>query len=244
ILETDHDDIVSENGRALYSSGRAPKNGDRYARAEKYGVHKQAVQAYMANISFVDDCLGVLLDGLNKSKYAENTIVILWSDHGWHLGEKLRYGKCELWQESARVPMMIKVPGVTPNNKKCDGVVNLIDMYPTLIDLCGLPANPENDGRSFAKLIYNPDMEWNFPTLTTFGMGNHRIYDGRYSYITYNGGEELYDHKKDPLEWKNLARNAEFDLIKKRLKKFVPKTNEASSPENKYDGNKKPKKKK
>jgi arylsulfatase A-like enzyme len=139
--------------------------------------------------------------------------------------------------------MMIKVPGVTPKNKRCDGVVNLIDMYPTLVDLCGLPANPENDGRSFAELIRNPDMKWNYPTLTTYGIGNHRIYDGRYSYITYKGAEELYDHKNDPMEWKNLARNPEFDAIKERLKEFVPATNEPDSPANKYNGNKKTKKK-
>ncbi|EDM28511.1 iduronate-2-sulfatase [Lentisphaera araneosa HTCC2155] len=236
-LANDRDDIISDKGKPLYALSTT------WERFEKADKHKEVVQAYMANVSFVDDCLGVLLEGLNKSKYADNTIVILWGDHGWHLGEKQRYGKTLLWQESARVPMMIKVPGVTPKSKRCNGVVNLIDMYPTLADLCGLPPYSENDGRSFAELVHNPDMTWDKPTLTTYGMGNHRIYDGRYSYIIYKGGEELYDHKTDPMEWTNQARNPEFASIKKRLHAFVPKTNEPTSPINKFDGNKKPKKK-
>jgi arylsulfatase A-like enzyme len=216
----DLDDIVLANGRPVY------KPHDTWRRVEKYGRHKEAVQAYLATITFVDDCIGVLLDGLAESPYADNTIVVIWGDHGWHLGEKLKYGKTLLWQESCRVPLMVKVPGVTPKNKRCDGVVNLIDMYPTLIDLCDLPANPKNDGRSFAPLLHDPDMEWNHPTLTTYGRGNHRIYDGRYSYITYRGGEELYDHQDDPMEWTNLARHSEYVDIKARLKACLPTINE------------------
>ena len=129
---------------------------------------------------------------------------------------------------------MVKVPGVTPKDKQCNGVVNLIDMYPTLIDLCGLPKNPKNDGRSFAELLRNPDMDWNQPTLTDYGFGGHRIYDGRCSYIVFSnrGTEELYDHKNDPMEWKNLARNPEYASIKERLRAFVPKNREPKSPRN------------
>jgi arylsulfatase A-like enzyme len=182
----------------------------------------------------VDDCIGVLLDGLATSQYADNTIVILWSDHGWHLGEKQKYGKTQLWQESCRVPLMVKVPGVTPKSKKSMGVVNLIDMYPTLLDLCGLPENPENEGRSFADLIRNPDMDWSEPTLSDYGYGGHRIYDGRYSYIVYssNETEELYDHQADPMEWYNLVSNPEYAAIKARLKSYVPSEREPESPRN------------
>ncbi|MEX0324310.1 MAG: sulfatase [Puniceicoccaceae bacterium] len=229
-LPSDFDDILDSKGRPVNQPSTA------WLRAEKYGRHKEAVQAYLATITFVDDCLGVLLDGLADSKYADNTIVMLWGDHGWFLGEKMRYGKTQLWQESCRVPLMVKVPGVTPDNKKCMGVVNLIDMYPTLIELCDLPANPKNDGRSFARLLHNPDMEWKFPTLTTAGFGNHRIYDGRYSYMNYkrNGVEELYDHQADPMEWNNLAANPEYASVKARLKKFIPKHNEPEGPKNDY----------
>ena len=205
-----------------------------WKRVETYGArHKEAVQAYLANITFVDDCIGVLLDGLENSQYADNTIVIIWSDHGWHLGEKQKYGKTQLWQESCRVPLMIKVPGVTPNNKKSMGVVNLIDMYPTLVDLCGLPENPENEGRSFSELILNPDMDWSEPTLSDYQFGGHRIYDGRYSYIVFSksGTEELYDHHADPMEWRNLVKDPKYKEIKERLKEYVPLERELQSPQ-------------
>ena len=226
-IPNDLDDIINKYGKPA-------KPHVTWLRVEKAGRHKEAVRAYLATITFVDDCIGVLLDGLAKSPYADNTIVMLWGDHGWYLGEKQRNGKTQLWQEACRVPFMVKVPGVTPKNKRCMGVVNLIDMYPTLIDLCGLPANPENDGRSFAKLLHNPDMEWNKPTLTDYGYGGHRIYDGRYSYIVFTeqGTEELYDHKKDPMEWNNLINNPEYTQIKERLKSLVPTQREPESPRN------------
>jgi arylsulfatase A-like enzyme len=225
-LAGDLDDIVDARGRPIHRPHAS------WLRAEKYGRHKEAVQAYLATITFVDDCMGVLLDGLAKSKYADNTIVMIWGDHGWHLGEKQKYGKTQLWQESCRVPLMVKVPGVTPPNKRCMGVVNLIDMYPTLVELCGLPANPKNDGRSFAQLLHNHDMQWNRPTLTTSNRGNHRIYDGRYSYSIYRGAEELYDNQQDPMQWTNLAHNAEYADVIARLKTYLPSTNEPESPRN------------
>ena len=225
-LANDRDDIIQDNGKPIYFEDSWWK------RMEKHKAHRQAVRAYLASITFADECVGVLLDGLAKSKYAANTIVMIWGDHGWHLGEKQKYSKTLLWQESCRVPLMVKVPGVTPTNKRCHGVVSLIDMYPTLVQLCGLPANPKNDGRSFAKLLHSPDMTWNEPILTPHNRGNHRIYDGRYSYITYNGGEELYDHRDDPMEWTNLARNPEYAAIKERLKARVPRTNSPEAPSN------------
>ena len=106
---------------------------------------------------------------LEKSEYADDTIVMIWGDHGWHLSQKMHYGKTGLWEESARVPFFVKVPGVTPPNVKCEGVVNLIDMYPTLVELCGLPPNKENDGRTVSHhcWLIHP-MKWDEPTLTTY----------------------------------------------------------------------------
>ena len=227
-MSDDLDDIRNKWNKPL-------KPHTTWQRLERFGArHKEAVQAYLANISFVDDCIGVLLDGLTKSQYAKNTIVILWSDHGWHLGEKQRYGKTQLWQETTRVPLMIKAPGVTPDNKKCAGVVNLIDLYPTLLELCDLPENSENEGRSFAELIHNPDMEWNEPTLSDYNYGGHRIYDGRYSYIVFSrpGTEELYDHETDPMEWHNLAQNPEHAPTRQRLMSYLPTEREPESPQN------------
>ena len=217
-----------------------PEEGQRmgpnryFAHIQSQGQWKQAIQGYLASIYFADTMLGRVMEALEKGPNADNTIVVLWSDHGWHLGEKQKYGKTQLWQESCRVPLMVKVPGVTPNNKKSMGVVNLIDMYPTLLDLCGLPENPENEGRSFADLIRNPDMDWSEPTLSDYNYGGHRIYDGRYSYIVFssNETEELYDHQADPMEWHNLVSNPEYAAIKARLKSYVPTEREPESPQN------------
>lgn len=225
----DLEDILNKYGKQAYSPG------DSWQRAEKYNRHKEAVQAYLATITFVDECIGVLMDGLNSSKYANNTIIMLWGDHGWHLGEKQKYGKTQLWQEATRVPFMVKVPGITKSNSKTDGVVNLIDMYPTLLELCGLPKNPANDGKSFAKLLKKPTMTWNNPTLTTDKFEAHRIYDGRFSYIIErkNGAEQLYDHLNDPMEFKNLIFDPKYNNIKEKLKTYLPKVNEPEGPKNK-----------
>lgn len=224
----DLDDILDSKGNIAYGPNNA------WLRAEMYDRHKEATRAYLAATTFVDDCVGVLLEGLSRSRYAENTIVMIWGDHGWYLGEKLRYGKTQLWQEACRVPFMVKVPGVTPDKKTCYGVVNLIDMYPTLIELCNLPENHLNDGRSFAELLHHPDMDWGEPTLTTNKYKEHRIYDGRYSLIIdqKRGIEQLYDHAVDSMEWTNLVENAQYNDIKAYLKTYLPLTNEPEGPKN------------
>ena len=127
---------------------------------------------------------------------------------------------------------MVRVPGVN-EGVKSDGVINLVDMYPTLIELCGLSPNPNNDGRSFAKLLENPQMSWNEPTLSTMGYMNHALTDGRYRYISYKKGvQELYDHNSDPLEHNNLANNPEYAQIIAKFKKYLPTHNEPESPRN------------
>ncbi len=238
IFRDDLDDIVRKDGKPIF------KPDSRFLLADKANLHKQAQRAYLANISYVDHCLGVLFDALEKSKFADNTIVMLWGDHGWHLSEKMKYGKTDLWEESDRVPFIVRVPGLTPPGFKCEGVVNLLDMYPTLVELCGLPPNAENEGRSFVPLLKNPNMEWNHPTLTTYQFKNHSLTDGRYRYTWYggraDGAEELYDHSTDPLEHKNLAANPESKEIIARFKKHLPEHDEPDSPRNgSADGDKK-----
>jgi arylsulfatase A-like enzyme len=234
IFRDDHDDIVDQNGKRLFKSSIGF-----FEAIDNAKLHRKAQRAYLANISYVDHCLGVLFDALQKSKYADNTILMLWGDHGWHLSEKMKYGKTDLWEESDRVPFIVRVPGMTPANVKCDGVVNLLDMYPTLVELCGLPPNAENEGRSFAPLLQNPKMEWNHPTLTTYQFKNHSLTDGRYRYTRYggkaNGAEELYDHSTDPLEHMNLASNPESKEIIAKFKTFLPAHNEPDSPTNNGD---------
>ncbi len=226
----DLDDILSKDGKPIFKVGQG------FQQTDKADMHRQAQRAYLANISYMDHCLGVVFDALTESKYADNTIVMIWGDHGWHLGEKMKYGKTELWEESARVPLIVRVPGVTPPDFKCDGVVNLLDMYPTLVELCGLPPNPENEGRSFAPLLKNPEMGWNHPTLTTYQFKNHSLTDGRYRFTTYGGkaggGEEFYDHSTDPMEHKNLAAISESKGIMAKFKTLLPTHDEPDSPRN------------
>ena len=229
IFRDDLKDITNKAGKELFSPD------PRFLAADKANLHKQAQRAYLANISYADHCLGVVFDALAKSKYADNTIIMIWGDHGWHLGEKLKYGKTDLWEESDRVPFIVSVPGVTKPGLKSEAVVNLLDMYPTLIELCGLPANPENDGRSFAPVLKDPTLAWNHPTLTTYNFGNHSVTDGRYRFTYYGskgGAEELYDHSTDPLEHRNLAAQPESKEIIERLRLAMPKHNEPDSPAN------------
>jgi arylsulfatase A-like enzyme len=230
IFRDDLNDIVRQDGQPIF------KPNANFLMADKANLHKEAQRAYLACISYVDYCLGVLFDALQKSRHADNTIIMLWGDHGWHLSEKLKYGKIDLWEESDRVPFIVGVPGLTTPGFKCEGVVNLLDMYPTLVELCGLPPNAENEGRSFVPLLQNPKMEWNHPTLTTYQFKNHSLTDGRYRYTWYggraNGAEELYDHATDPLEHKNLAAKPESKEIIARFQKHLPVHNEPDSPRN------------
>ena len=115
---------------------------------------------------YCEECGKKNKDKNEKSKYNENTIIIIWGDHGWHLGEKLRFRKLTLWSESTRMPLIIKTPRMN-NSEVCNRVVNLIDLFLTLIDLCGLPERDIIDGRSFAPLLNNPDKKWPYPSITT-----------------------------------------------------------------------------
>ncbi|QXD26223.1 sulfatase [Opitutia bacterium ISCC 51] len=180
------------------------------------------VQAYLACVTFVDAQVGRVLDALEDSEYADNTIVYLWTDHGYHLGEKGLFKKVTLWDRSTRVPMMVAGPGL-PQGQVSDRVVSLIDMYPTLLDLCGLPANPKNEGSSLVPLLKRPEGFWNHPALTTLFRYNHSVTTQEYRYIRYeDGSEELYDRKADPNEWNNIVGDKSLHPVKQRLGKYLP----------------------
>lgn len=205
----------------------------------QYKQWKNAVQGYLASIYFMDTLLGQLIDTLDRSPYANNTIVVLWSDHGWHLGEKQHWRKFALWEEATRVPLIFVVPegisrlvpGGTPSGGRCGRTVSLLDIYPTLAELCGLPPRPGLDGRSLVRLLRDPNADWSRPAITTHGYKNHAVRTERWRYIRYaDGSEELYDHEKDPYEWNNLAGNPDYARIKEELARWLPASDAPPAP--------------
>lgn len=185
---------------------------------QQHGQWKQGIQAYLASIHFADAMLGRVLDALDNSPARDNTIVVLWSDHGWHLGEKEHWQKYTGWRVCARVPLMIRVPQGAPGLPEgttaggvCDRPVNLVDLFGTLAALCGLPAKEGIESRSFAPLLRDPKANWPHAALTHLSHPeNYAISTERWRYIHYRGDqEELYDIENDPHEWTNLAMNPE-----------------------------------
>jgi len=195
------------------------------------GNWRKAVSGYLSCINFTDTNVGRLLDALEKSEHADNTIVVLWGDHGWHLGEKLHWRKFALWEEATRMPLIVYAPGKKGNGSKCGRTVSLLDLYPTLAELCGLSELKAWEGNSLVPLLNDPGTRWDHPSLTTHGRGNHSIRSERWRYIQYaDGSEELYDHENDPMEWTNLASRPEFDNVKKKLSTCLPTINADNAP--------------
>ena len=184
---------------------------------------KHAIQSYLACCSFVDACVGDVLDALDKSPYRDNTIIVLFSDHGFHLGEKQRWAKRSLWEDGTRVPLII-AGAELPKNQTCPQPTGLIDIYPTLLDLCELPSDKQLEGTSLMPQIMDP-LKARLPVRTTFGPGNHAIRSRDWRYIRYRDrSEELYDHRNDPHEWNNLATNLQQQSVLKMHRKYLPAT--------------------
>ncbi len=190
----------------------------------------KAVRAYLAANSFVDSLVGMLIESLDKSGVADNTVIVLFSDHGFHLGEKLRWAKRTLWEETTRVPLIITGPGL-PKDQQCSRPVGLIDVYPTLLELCGLPGRSELEGHSLKSLMMNPETKWDHPAICTFGPNNHSLRSDRYRYTIYSdGNQELYDHANDANEWQNLVSSdgkcsAEHAKVIEEMKQWIPLKN-------------------
>ena len=188
---------------------------------------RELVHAYHACVALTDDCIGQVLDHLENSPHADNTIVVLWSDHGWHLGEKQYWRKWMPWEESTRSPLIVYMPGAVGNGEVCHRTVGLIDMYPTLAELCGLNAPEQLEGLSFTSLLADPKAGWERPALTSTTAGNHTVRSEKWRYIRYvDGSEELYNHENDPNEWKNLAGLPEYDSVKQQHAFWIDKLTE------------------
>lgn len=186
------------------------------------GEWPKMIQAYLACISFVDFYVGEILNALESSQYAENTIVILWSDHGYRLGEKGTFAKHCLWDRGTKAPLIFAGPGIE-KGKNVHSPAEMLSIYPTLLDLCGLEPYERNEGVNLAPVLRGETETAGEFALTTYGWGNHGIRTENYRYIRYNdGSEEFYDYSTDPNEWYNLSQKQEVKDQMQGLKKFLP----------------------
>ncbi len=218
IKENDLSDIPAV-GKALVKVG-----DDRRFKKDK--AWNKVRRAYLACISWADFNVGRLLDALEASPYADNTIVVLWSDHGYALGEKQHFRKFALWEETTRVPLIILD---TREEKKIEGravtdAVSLINIYSTLAELTGLEVPKFVDGVSLAPQLVDSNTPVTEPAICSWGRGNYAVRTRDWRYIRYyNGDEELYNHSEDPDEWTNLANSPSVADIKKKLAAQLPK---------------------
>ena len=184
---------------------------------------RNIIHFYLACISFADHQVGRVLNALEESPHKDNTIIVLWSDHGYHIGEKNTFQKQSLWERSSHVPLVFAGPGIE-GNRRCARIVSLLDLYPTLVEMCDLPKNQTNEGHSLVPLLDDPSRKWPYPSIIGWKENSFAIQNERYRYIRYgDGSEELYDHQSDIEEWSNLADKPELESVKQKLKKFIPK---------------------
>jgi len=216
---------IPEIAKTNFSTGYA-----RLLRAK--GKWRIAVQAYLASMSFADDCVGHVLESLENSQYKDNTIVVFWSDHGWQLGHKDRWEKFTLWHQSTNAPMVIK----TPQSKAagiCETPVSFLDIYPTVVDLLGYPQPEYLEGHSLTPLLEDVQYDWPWPAVICHYEWPHKVEGPKHhhhsvefknwNYILYtDGSEELYDHRNDPIEFYNLAGDPSNRQLMDDLKKWIP----------------------
>ncbi len=211
--ETVPDDLAD-----VPEAGRKMAKRDWHRWIVEHGKWKAAVQGYYASVSFADDMVGRLIDALDASPIRDETIVVLWADHGYHLGQKEHWEKFALWEQTTRVPLIVVAPGVSVKGGVCEAPVSLLDIYPTLIELCGLPPVSSLDGESLVPWLREPDRVSKRAVVTTQGRGNHAVRSARWRYIRYaDGSEELYDQLSDPKDFQNLADKPEFAEVKRAL---------------------------
>lgn len=214
-----------------------------------HGKWPAAVQAYMASVSFADEMVGRLVRALDNGPMAKNTIIVLWSDHGYHLGHKKHWEKRVIWEQATHVPIVIVPPsptkspiqpdGVSPTTSdasviqpgRCDRPVSLLDLYPTLVELAGLGRPDHLEGESLRRFLTDPQATSNRAVVSTYPENCHAIRSQHWRYMRYSdGSEELYDHRTDPGELKNLAAKTKYQDVRDRLAKYLPKSNAPVDP--------------
>ena len=191
---------------------------------------RNLTRSYLACTSFVDSQVGRVLSALKANGFDDNTIIVLWSDHGWHIGEKGITGKNTLWDDGTRVPLIFAGPGVKPG-QVCAKPAELLDIYPTLGEMLELPQNKTLEGHSLVPQLKNAQAAREWPAITTHNHDNHGVRSEHWRYIQYaDGTEELYDMRKDPNEWHNLAGDKKYFDIIAAHKKYLPKNNRPPAP--------------
>ena len=226
--ECPHDDRDDTSRFSWYLHWKLPEPRLKYL--EESAQHKNLVRSYLACVSFVDSQVGRLLDALESSGLEENTIVILWSDHGWHLGEKLITGKNSLWEESTRVPLIFAGPGSVAG-ARCQSSVELLDIYPTLLELTGLPKKQGLEGISLMTQLQESSSPRKRPAITTHNQNNHTVRSEHWRYIGYaDGTEEFYDMQNDPHERHNLSGDPSLAEVMAEHRHWLPKKNLPPAP--------------
>ncbi|MBF0198711.1 MAG: sulfatase [Planctomycetes bacterium] len=213
----DLDDLPPKVRKAKTGRGRIHKH------LEEIDAVKDAIHGYLASVSYADAMLGRLLDALSEGPNANNTIVVLWSDHGYHHGEKMDWGKHTLWERTSNVPFIWSGPGIA-HGKKIEASASLIDMFPTLVEFAGIKDGQQRDGVSLTPILRNPakakDRNIFLPGMKP---NEYAIMNQGWRYIHYaDGTEELYNVRKDPNEWDNLASHPEHKSIKKKMAASAP----------------------
>lgn len=223
IVPTDEMSDIPLMGKSI-AFGRL-KGGDHNAVVNLRDTYwREMVLGYLACVSFVDAQVGKVIAALEKSEHSRNTIIVLWSDHGQHLGEKHHWRKQTLWEESTRVPLFFRAPGITQAEGTSSQVVSLLDLYPTLIELCQLPPASRLEGDSLVPLLRDPTATREKPVLCSWYYGNHAVRSNDWRYILYRDGtEELYDHRSDSGEHNNLAGDRKYAQVIQQHKQWIPR---------------------
>lgn len=222
VKDDDLDDVPAIARQIAIANWQEPLGGSHFqiAGRERWA---DVVRAYLACVGYVDDCTGRLFDALSGGPNRDNTLVVVLSDNGWSLGPKLHWQKWGLWEEETHCLLAIRPAGSGIAARRCDEPVDFVDVYPTMLDLCGLPARAEHEGASLRRIIEDARARKDRPALTTFGPGNHSLRTRQWRYTRYSdGSEELYNHRRDRLELINLASSPPAAKEKPGLRRWFP----------------------